>query len=158
MFACAKRCCPLGAADPPRSKADRWKGTPDSYTTMRGTAASLPFAATLAHVRSTTAHTTRGQITAALTAPRASLCRPELDFVYFLQNPTKPLVWRAARTFPSTQTGAVARITLTQPRFATRSAMKSIAEITAAFVDVGAADVRAVVLAAEGPHPVLAPA
>ncbi len=67
-------------------KPDRWKGTLD-YTTMRGTAASLPFAATLAHVFNHGTHH-RGQITAALTA-LGQPC-PELDFVYFLQNPTKP--------------------------------------------------------------------
>ena len=64
----------------------RWEGTLD-YTTMRGTAASLPFAATLAHVFNHGTHH-RGQITAALTA-LGQPC-PELDFVYFLQNPTKP--------------------------------------------------------------------
>jgi hypothetical protein len=67
-------------------KPDRWTGTLD-YTTMRGTAASLPFAATLAHVFNHGTHH-RGQITAALTA-LGQPC-PELDFVYFLQNPTKP--------------------------------------------------------------------
>ena len=67
-------------------KPDRWNGTLD-YTTMRGTAASLPFAATLAHVFNHGTHH-RGQITAALTA-LGQPC-PELDFVYFLQNPTKP--------------------------------------------------------------------
>lgn len=67
-------------------KPDRWKGTLD-YTTMPGTAASLPFAATLAHVFNHGTHH-RGQITAALTA-LGQPC-PELDFVYFLQNPTKP--------------------------------------------------------------------
>ena len=67
-------------------KPDLWNGTLD-YTTMRGTAASLPFAATLAHVFNHGTHH-RGQITAALTA-LGQPC-PELDFVYFLQNPTKP--------------------------------------------------------------------
>ena len=67
-------------------KPDRWSGTLD-YTTMRGTAASLPFAATLAHVFNHGTHH-RGQITAALTA-LGQPC-PELDLVYFLQNPSKP--------------------------------------------------------------------
>jgi uncharacterized damage-inducible protein DinB len=61
--------------------AERWGGTLD-YTTMRGTAASLPFAATLAHVFNHGTHH-RGQITAALTA-LGQPC-PELDLVYFLQ-------------------------------------------------------------------------
>ncbi|MFT3812645.1 MAG: DinB family protein [Acidovorax sp.] len=64
----------------------RWAGTLD-YTTMRGTAASLPFAATLAHVFNHGTHH-RGQITAALTA-LGQPC-PELDFVYHLQNPAQP--------------------------------------------------------------------
>lgn len=59
----------------------RFGGTLD-YTTMRGTAASLPFAATLAHVFNHGTHH-RGQITAALTA-LGQPC-PELDLVYFLQ-------------------------------------------------------------------------
>lgn len=66
--------------------AARWEGTLD-YITMRGTAASLPFAATLAHVFNHGTHH-RGQITAALTA-LGQPC-PELDLVYFLQNPSKP--------------------------------------------------------------------
>ena len=61
--------------------AERWDGTLD-YTTMRGTAASLPFAATLAHVFNHGTHH-RGQITAALTA--LGRTSPELDLVYFLQ-------------------------------------------------------------------------
>jgi uncharacterized damage-inducible protein DinB len=53
-----------------------------SYTTMRGQPATLPFAATLAHVFNHGTHH-RGQITAALTAlGRPS---PELDLVYCLQ-------------------------------------------------------------------------
>ena len=59
----------------------RFAGTLD-YTTMRGTAASLPFAATLAHVFNHGTHH-RGQITAALTV-LGEPC-PELDLVYFLQ-------------------------------------------------------------------------
>lgn len=65
---------------------DRWDGTLD-YTTMRGTAASLPFAATLAHVFNHGTHH-RGQISAALTA-LGRPC-PVLDFVYYLQNPSQP--------------------------------------------------------------------
>lgn len=67
-------------------KPDRWNSTLD-YTTMRGTAASLPFAATLAHVFNHGTHH-RGQITAALTA--LGHPSPELDLVYFLQNPSQP--------------------------------------------------------------------
>ena len=67
-------------------KPDRWSGTLD-YTTMRGTAASLPFAVTLAHVFNHGTHH-RGQITAALTA--LGHPSPELDLVYFLQNPSQP--------------------------------------------------------------------
>lgn len=52
------------------------------YTTMRGTPARLPFAATLAHVFNHSTHH-RGQITAALTA-LGHPC-PELDLVYLLQ-------------------------------------------------------------------------
>ena len=51
-----------------------------------------------------------------------------------------------------TQTGAVARITLTQPEIRNAFSDEVIQAITEAFADVGArADVRAVVLAAEGP-------
>ena len=51
-----------------------------------------------------------------------------------------------------TQLGAVARITLTQPEIRNAFSDEVIAEITAAFTEVGGrADVRAVVLAAEGP-------
>ena len=51
-----------------------------------------------------------------------------------------------------TQTGAVARITLTQPEIRNAFSDEVIAEITAAFLDVGSrAEVRAVVLAAVGP-------
>ena len=60
---------------------ERWSSTL-SYTTMRGTPVSLPFAATLAHVFNHGTHH-RGQITAALTA-LGEPC-PELDLVYFLQ-------------------------------------------------------------------------
>lgn len=52
------------------------------YTTMRGTPARLPFAATLAHVFNHSTHH-RGQITAALTA-LGHPC-PALDLVYLLQ-------------------------------------------------------------------------
>ncbi len=78
----AARWAPLVATLPP----DRWSGTLD-YTTMRGTAASLPFAATLAHVFNHGTHH-RGQITAALTG--LGQPSPELDLVYFLQNPSQP--------------------------------------------------------------------
>ncbi|MDD2881530.1 MAG: DinB family protein [Rhodoferax sp.] len=53
-----------------------------SYTTVRGTSATLPFAATLAHVFNHGTHH-RGQISAALTA--LGLPCPELDLVDFLQ-------------------------------------------------------------------------
>ncbi|MBV7541088.1 DinB family protein [Acidovorax sp. sic0104] len=78
----AARWAPLIASLP----ADRWNGTLD-YTTMRGTQSSLPFAATLAHVFNHGTHH-RGQITAALTA--LGQPSPELDLVYFLQNPPTP--------------------------------------------------------------------
>ena len=66
--------------------AARWGGTLD-YVTTRGVAASLPFAATLAHVFNHGTHH-RGQITAALTQ-LGQPC-PVLDFVYYLQNPSQP--------------------------------------------------------------------
>ncbi len=51
-----------------------------------------------------------------------------------------------------TQDGSVARITLTQPEIRNAFSDEVIAELTAAFVDVGARpDVRAIVLAAQGP-------
>jgi len=78
----AARWAPLIASFAP----ERWGGMLH-YTTMRGTAASLPFAATLAHVFNHGTHH-RGQLTAALTA--LGQPSPELDFVYFLQNPSKP--------------------------------------------------------------------
>ena len=53
-----------------------------SYTTTRGTAAVLPFAATLAHVFNHATHH-RGQITAAITA-MGHPC-PALDLVTLLQ-------------------------------------------------------------------------
>jgi uncharacterized damage-inducible protein DinB len=52
------------------------------YTTMRGTRALLPFAATLAHVFNHGTHH-RGQISAAITA-QGHEC-PEIDLVYMLQ-------------------------------------------------------------------------
>ena len=54
-----------------------------TYTTMRGTTATLPFAATLAHVFNHGTHH-RGQISAALTL--LGQPAPELDLVYFLQH------------------------------------------------------------------------
>ena len=57
-----------------------------------------------------------------------------------------------AQNLSVVQQGPVARITLTQPEVRNAFSDEVIAEITAAFLDVGArADVRAVVLAAEGP-------
>ena len=73
----AARWAPLMATWP----AERWDGTLD-YTTTRGIDASLPFAATLAHVFNHSTHH-RGQITAALSALGQPF--PELDLVYFLQ-------------------------------------------------------------------------
>ena len=61
--------------------AERYAGMIE-YTTMRGTAAVLPFAATLGHVFNHGTHH-RGQITAALTAHGHA--SPELDWVYMLQ-------------------------------------------------------------------------
>ncbi|MFV0681365.1 DinB family protein [Ottowia sp.] len=61
--------------------ADRFDGVL-SYTTMRGQPATLPFAATLAHVFNHGTHH-RGQIT-ALGQP----C-PELDMVYMLQDESR---------------------------------------------------------------------
>ena len=60
---------------------ERFDGTLD-YTTVRGQAVSLPFAATLVHVFNHGTHH-RGQITAALTA--LGQPGPELDLVYMLQ-------------------------------------------------------------------------
>ena len=54
------------------------------YTTLRGSAQSLPFAPTLAHVFNHSTHH-RGQITAAMTAMGQPA--PELDMVYMLQAP-----------------------------------------------------------------------
>lgn len=64
--------------------AERFDGVME-YTTMRGQWASLPFAATLAHVFNHGTHH-RGQITAALTALEQPC--PELDLVYMLQEET----------------------------------------------------------------------
>jgi uncharacterized damage-inducible protein DinB len=61
--------------------AERFDGKLN-YTTMRGQAVSLPFAATLAHMFNHGTHH-RGQITAALTM-LGQAC-PELDLVYMLQ-------------------------------------------------------------------------
>ncbi len=65
--------------------AERFEGAL-SYTTMRGQAASLPFAATLAHVFNHGTHH-RGQITAALTL--LGQPSPVLDLVYMLQQESK---------------------------------------------------------------------
>ncbi len=73
---------PLIAALP----AERWAGTLD-YTTSQGVPASLPFAGVLAHVFNHSTHH-RGQITAALTA--LGRPAPEIDFVYYLRNPSQP--------------------------------------------------------------------
>lgn len=61
--------------------SERFEGSL-SYVTMRGQQATLPFAATLAHVFNHGTHH-RGQITAALTA--LGRVTPELDLVYMLQ-------------------------------------------------------------------------
>ena len=73
----AQRWAPLIASIP----AERFGGTLN-YTSMRGVAQSLPFAATLAHVFNHGTHH-RGQITAALTA-LGHPC-PEIDMVWMLQ-------------------------------------------------------------------------
>ena len=65
---------------------DRWNRSL-TYTTMRGTLTSLPFAATLAHVFNHSTHH-RGQITAAMTHLGHNC--PELDMVYFLQEISEP--------------------------------------------------------------------
>jgi uncharacterized damage-inducible protein DinB len=61
--------------------AERWAGRLD-YTTTKGIAQSLPFAATLGHVFNHGTHH-RGQISAAITA-MGHAC-PELDMVWMLQ-------------------------------------------------------------------------
>jgi len=68
-----------------RWPAKRFDGTLD-YTTMRGQPATLPFAATLAHVFNHGTHH-RGQVTAALT--RLGRPGPELDLVYMLQEESR---------------------------------------------------------------------
>ena len=73
----AQRWAPLIAALP----ADRFDGTLD-YTTTRGVAQSLPFAAALGHVFNHGTHH-RGQITAAITA-MGHAC-PEIDMVWMLR-------------------------------------------------------------------------
>ena len=73
----AQRWAPLIAAMP----ADRFAATLD-YTSTRGVAQSLPFAATLGHVFNHGTHH-RGQITAAITA-MGHAC-PELDMVWMLR-------------------------------------------------------------------------
>jgi uncharacterized damage-inducible protein DinB len=65
--------------------AERFDGAL-TYTTMRGTTATLPFASTLAHVFNHGTHH-RGQISAALT--QVGQPAPELDLVYFLQHEAK---------------------------------------------------------------------
>ena len=73
----AARWAPLVAAWPD----ERWEG-PLAYTTTRGEALCLPWAATLAHVFNHSTHH-RGQITAALTA-LGHAC-PVIDLVYFIR-------------------------------------------------------------------------
>jgi len=65
--------------------AARWAGRLD-YTTTKGIAQSLPFAATLGHVFNHGTHH-RGQITAAITA-MGHAC-PEIDMVWMLQAEAK---------------------------------------------------------------------
>ncbi len=66
--------------------AERFEGTLD-YTTTQGVPATLPFAATLAHVFNHGTHH-RGQVTAALTG-LGQPC-PSLDLVYMLQQEQSP--------------------------------------------------------------------
>ncbi len=73
---------PLIAALP----AERWAGTLD-YVTTQGIAASLPFAAALAHVFNHSTHH-RGQITAALTA-QGHPC-PSIDLAPYLLEAAQP--------------------------------------------------------------------
>ena len=81
LLAGAARWSPLIEGWPP----SRYESSLE-YTTTRGKAVSLPFAATLAHVFNHGTHH-RGQITAALTA-LGQPC-PELDLVYMLQEEAK---------------------------------------------------------------------
>lgn len=73
----AARWAPLLATWP----VERWEGDL-AYTTTKGEAVLMPFAATLAHVFNHSTHH-RGQITAALTA-LGHAC-PVLDLIYFLR-------------------------------------------------------------------------
>ena len=78
----AARWAPLIASFP----AERWDSVLN-YTTTQGVAASLPFAAALAHVFNHSTHH-RGQITAALTAMGQP--GPGLDLAPYLLNPSQP--------------------------------------------------------------------
>ena len=73
----AARWAPLVTSWP----VDRWEGDL-AYTTTKGEAVSMPFAATLAHVFNHGTHH-RGQISAALTL-LGHAC-PVLDLIYFLR-------------------------------------------------------------------------
>lgn len=77
LIACATHWPPLIESWP----AERWSGQLH-YTTTKGVAQALPFAATLGHVFNHGTHH-RGQISAALTA-MGQPC-PEIDLVWMLQ-------------------------------------------------------------------------